>query len=324
MQSETTERTIITESTQEGWSWHPVWEYERKEQGSSILRRSFDIVSCSDKSKELTVVAACMDLGLLSAYTISCIDWARKETVAVKSIERSKGKRNTSLSPAEDSSLTYFNQSMTISILRRGAKHRVLITAPSLALPSGEIGLKADITLHHSSSDECFSSLATEKERKSFTYITKYTPMKAEGVLFTGDSISRFSDESFGSVTWTRHRGNIKRRILEVSVNTENQAVFISDSSDMHNAAFCNGTYIKLGHCEIKRIAQSFVIDEENGMCHLTLTPVAQLRMREDLRPIKGEIVEIWAKAEGTIALNGQKSYITDAYSSIRIAASSL
>lgn len=320
MQSETTERTIITENTVEGWSWHPVWEYDRKEQTNPLTRWNSDIVSFTDEERALSVTATCADLGFFSVHSISCIDWKREKAVTVRSIDRNVQKRMHSLSPAEDSSLTYFNQQMTISLLRRGEKHRVLLTAPDMVLPSGEVGLKADITLYHTHEDKCFCNLLTEKDSKSFTYAAKYTPLKASGILFIEDSITPLSSNSFGTVTWARNRGNFLTGILEVNITSRELAVLISGISDTPNAAYCKGSFVKLGHVSIRENGDKFIIEEDGRKSHVTLTPITRVRMRENLRPVKGEITEIWARASGEMEINGEMIALDQAYSSIRIA----
>ena len=308
MVAETAERILIDENTAEGWSRHPVWEFTEREHSRNISRRGAEIYTFADMKKNMMVSATYADFGISGLHSITYVDFSLGKAVSAHSLKKNPGKiSRLPASSEEDSSITYYDSEKTISMLKRGNRRRLLLTAPYLDLPSGEKGFKADITLHHASGEECFSSLIRH-ENKGISYTTRYVPLMTEGMLFRGDKIEELSPGSIAGVTWSRSRGQGKNELIDISAlgsDGENSwGIALSPSSELRNAVIINGTLCKLGPCTLTAPVNgsgSWSIRDDEGRLMLEMIPAAELHYRETLRPLRGESIEIFGLFRGRL-----------------------
>ena len=80
---EITERTEIKENTPEGWSRHPVWQYQKKDQGKAIVRRGYDTWTFADFDKGILVSTVSADIGIAGIQSISYMDYERAAALSV-------------------------------------------------------------------------------------------------------------------------------------------------------------------------------------------------------------------------------------------------
>ena len=197
----------IDENSAEGWHKHPLWCIPSKDSGKPVSMRGADICTFSDKEKQMLVSITFADFGIASFHSISFADYKRNKAVSVRSFKRPSTKASRlSDSAVSDCSLTYYDNDLTISILKRKEHRHILMTAPELMLPSGEQGFKADITLTEIPGDESLSALIRNKE-KGYIYTTRYIPLSVSGTVFIGDRIEKLSKNSTAGFTWTRSKG---------------------------------------------------------------------------------------------------------------------
>ena len=129
----------IDENSAEGWHKHPLWCIPSKDSGKPVSMRGADICTFSDKEKQMLVSITFADFGIASFHSISFADYKRNKAVSVRSFKRPSTKASRlSDSAVSDCSLTYYDNDLTISILKRKEHRHILMTAPELMLPSGE------------------------------------------------------------------------------------------------------------------------------------------------------------------------------------------
>ncbi len=322
---EITERTEIKENTPEGWSRHPVWQYQKKDQGKAIVRRGYDTWTFADFDKGILVSTVSADIGIAGIHSISYMDYERKQAVSVNSLTRKISQLPRS--SEEDSNITYFDSSLMVAMMKRGERRRLLITAPYLALPSGEEGFKADITLTHRAEDESLSSLASNG--KGFMYKTRYVPLKTEGTIFRGDSIETISARSLGAVTWSRSRGTVSSKFSELtafgSAGGRNFGIAVSGTSSLQNAILIDGRVIKISGCNFffphDYMSSSWHIEDSDEIISIDLNPVAFISQREKILSSKGEGIEIYGTITGTFKIDGTELRIEKSYGSVKMAA---
>ena len=321
----------IDETSAEGWYKHPLWCIPSKDSGKPVSMRGADICTFSDKEKQMLVSITFADFGIASFHSISFADYKRNKAVSVRSFKRPSTKTSRlSDSAVSDCSLTYYDNDLTISILKRKEHRHILMTAPELMLPSGEQGFKADITLTEIPEDESLSALIRNKE-KGYIYTTRYIPLSVSGTVFIGDRIEKLSKNSTAGFTWTRSKGLGTENILDIIAFDNNEdgtrwGLSLSEASELRNAIIINGQLFKLGKCLITRpddgISEKWHIEDESHSLVLDMKPSSNLHYRENLQPFKGETSEIFGIFRGSFRMpDGRKLVINESYGSAKMAA---
>ena len=323
MAEETMHSILTADGPAESWSRHPIWEYQAKDHGRHVHQRGSDIYLITDIARKLSIRIAFADLGLIGMHSIAVIDYRRKQAAIEKTHSRPTAKTALPSSSTCDSSLTYFDSSMTISLLKRGQRRRIIFAAPHLKLPSGETGIKADATLIHAEGDESLSTLVRRGDGKGFAYTTRYMPLKAEGTLFIGDRIEALSPGSLGAVTWLRGRGPVRTELVEAIASGSDDGIewglSLSGTNPLFNAVIVDGRLSRYGRCRIEGDGERILIEEESGRIKLEMTAEAATETKEDLRIFKGEILEVYGLMDGFIILDdGRRIDVHEACATVR------
>ena len=289
-------------------------EYMRK---TGTLRGA-DIYTFLDPEKKLLVSTIFADLGIAGLHSITIFDALLEKVSSHHNLKyKSEKVSKLSASYADDSSLTYYDSEMTISMLKRSGQRRLLITAPKILLPSGETGFKADITIHDDALQP-FVFSSQEEDGKSLAYTAKYMGMPSEGTLFIGDRILKTGADSATSFTWMRGTTQKSINLTEINAMGNGWAASLSAADSRRNIASIGGHLIQLGKCTVTETDNGYHIEEESGRLTMDTETVNVLRYRENLRPLRGEGSEIHSFFRGFISLGEEIINLESGYGSVR------
>ena len=140
------------------------------------LRQSWNIYIFEDPESGMAVEALFASYGMIRSFAIFAADYSRMETRGVSALSAKPSAHM--LSDREDGHCCFYNDEMTMSFIRRGKRHRLLLTAPFLTLPSGRTGLKADILFIEEEGGMGFDDSSNQMQSRIAG------PMKAEGTIF--------------------------------------------------------------------------------------------------------------------------------------------
>ncbi len=113
---------------------------------SSDIRRQgsfWAICTLWDAERNAAIQASIFESRLRGFYSILYADLERGKCSEELRCSRALGRSSFS---SDDYDICFYSERMTIAFVKRGHLVQMLITAPFLSLPSGEIGLKADFT----------------------------------------------------------------------------------------------------------------------------------------------------------------------------------
>ena len=295
----------INEQSHDEWSPCPIWIYRRKDSVRSIVQRGCDAYMFTDMEKKIAVRAVSADLGIASINSITVIDLSRGAAASERSVSRH---RYTDMhlpeSPVDDSSFSFSCASMTLSAFKRGNRRRLLITAPFLHLPSGEEGFKADITMTAEEEDQCSASLLHPEGSRGFSYRVDYLPLRAEGTLFIGDTISGLSEGSLASMSWYRSSGTFRsQQILRASsfgcTDGRKWGFSVSSGNAKENAIIIDGKAYQIGECIFSQHDGEWIIKSADGRFEAMMEASALEHTHGDMRLLKGECLDAFGLFSG-------------------------
>ncbi len=276
-----------------------------------------DIYYFTDPEKGFTVRAEYSESKLRTANSISFIDYRRHETATEKSSCRIKlSSPAMPESPDIESGITYSDSRMTMTFVRRDIRRLLLITAPYLRLPSGETGLKCDITLQEEDNLKNKVHETEDGTEKSAVII----PMEAEGRIFTGDRIEALGIDSTGLFEWRRTygKGAALKSLTAAAISSEQPLPLgILMNENGISSIRKEGGVREYGKCSFTfpddPLSAEWQIKEENGKMQFRMSPCALL--------CTGNGDEVYGVFSGTIADGSMETEIKEAYGFIRMPA---
>lgn len=190
-----------------GWSRHTYWKHSARKAGFRVGEKAWDCYSITDEAGHFSIRVLFAELGYTGFFSIAFIDYALGQIAEVHGTKvLSRNTRMLADDPTADSAVTYADSNMTIALVRKGAKHQILITAPYLVLPSGSIGLKADIVLHEKQDAESLNTARPiDDTGRYWRHSRKLQAMEAKGILFINHITYHLTaGRSYGTMDWVR------------------------------------------------------------------------------------------------------------------------
>ena len=265
----TAEKTLSTE----GWARHPMITYSRKEAGIRSLHE-IDSYLIADPGNAFILLMEASTHSAGSLHRIIYVDTERKQLSAVRSsrlVMRKEERLPEDM--ASDSEITYADPTMTMAAVKRGRMRRLLVTAPELQLPSELVGIKAHIELESQADEIITGTYPASEDRKRWILRSIESPMRAEGIMFTGHSPVMLSPSARGAFCFTREK--LQDRFLATAVIL-GDGWSISAGKDEHiNAIIHDGKIEKLDTAAISFYDGKWAIGDSRGQLEITAETLA-------------------------------------------------
>ncbi len=265
-----------------------------------------DIYCITDRENGFSVCIEFSESRLNGFHSISFIDHRRKEAVSARCSSHVRMQSpEMPISPFIESGISYASSSMTMAAVRKDSRRLLLITAPYLQLPSGEVGFKCDAELQeeewgHTADDGCTGFIAI-------------APMYAEGIIFIGDRIRGLDCGSTGMMLWSRKEGSPSGIYAAASSAEGGKAtgIILSDSSP--SSILSEDCRIEGGMCRFTcpadKLSHPWRIEDETRRIRMEMEPLC----------LNGEN-EVWGIFRGTAEKDdGSGLEIAEAYGMARI-----
>ena len=307
--------------TEQGWARRMLFNYDRKKIKAPFYRiKEWDYYALLNPKKKYAIAATFSDLGYAGLFAITYVDYRLKKSVQKDSIKL-LSRHKTGLAPSSviDSEVSYHNEDMTIAFVKKGTKRNLLFTAPSLVLPSGEVGLKCELTMLESKGRDSINIATSFKEnRKAFYLNQKIVGMPTSGIIRRGKSKEEIEKgEAFGILDWGRGRWTYKNTWYwasgagcENGVNIGfNLGYGFSDRSEAtENALFIDNTLYKVHNitfCISDDFMKKWKIEDDNGMVDLDFIPIVPRTSYLKVGPITSDQKQYFGYYTGVIRPQG-------------------
>ena len=253
---------------QGGWARYPYWQFSRSDIRKALLKET-DRYIITDEKNGIAIMVDFIIIGIRRFFSIAFIDINRGAVATCESSGIAKGKdMQLPESPLADHEVSYFDETMTMAAVRRSDKLQLLVTAPYLKLPSGDIGLKAHIVLYPGISESMNVATCQKTDMRHWIACSDQGPMKAEGTLFIGHRRHELAGSSLGAYEWIRSRwsGNTIFRSSWIAGNDERGpwAIIIGDEEGNSlrnmNCIIRQGRVHRIGDVEMKGSDNSYRI----------------------------------------------------------------
>ena len=194
--------------TEEGWARRQYWQFSASDTKKALLKQA-DRYIITDPENGLTITVDMLILGLRRFFSIAFVDMKNGHIGRAEAEGISRGKDALLPdNPISDHEFSYFDEGITMAVVRRESKLQLLVTAPYMRLSCGDIGIKAHILLHDEKGESMNAAFCQKEERRHWIVCSAQGPMKAEGTLFVGHRRKELSTMSLGSYEWERSRWN--------------------------------------------------------------------------------------------------------------------
>ncbi|MFX1556140.1 MAG: DUF2804 domain-containing protein [Promethearchaeota archaeon] len=185
---------------QDGWARKPLIRYNREKVRAKWYRlKEWDnyVVNHPDYNFGLTIA----DVGYMGLISFELIDYKKKE-VNSGGLNKlfTKGTWNLPLS-SEEGDIEYHHDTFDLKIERLPNRRIITFDYPMFA----EKGLKGKITLFQDPNKDSIVKVNRYKNKKQFYYSDKVVWMPAEGSVYLGDDLYKFTpDICYGRLDWGR------------------------------------------------------------------------------------------------------------------------
>lgn len=220
MQHEVTQAKALLDKkghiTEEGWARKPLWQYKRKDiKAGRLAIKEWDYYALINQEQGYAVTATFSDLGYAAVFAISYTDLTRKacaQTDAIKFFPL--GKLGLSPTSTEDNQVSWANEKIRFSFVKKGENRHLMFACPSLVLPDGRVGLDVNVTLKQKPEMESINIATSWKEKRSAFYLNeKVNCMPVEGSIRRGlDKETLLVGETWGVLDWGRGRWTYQNR----------------------------------------------------------------------------------------------------------------
>ncbi len=202
--------------TEEGWARRPLWKYARKDiKATKLSIKEWDYYALINQEQGYAVTATFSDLGYAALFAISYCDLKKKVCAQRDAIKLFPlGKLGLSPTSTEDNQISWANEDIRLSFVKKGEKRHLMFACPSLVLPDGRVGLDVNVTLTQKISMESINiATSWEKNRKAFYLNEKVNCMPVEGVIRRGlDKENLLLGETWAVLDWGRGRWTYQNR----------------------------------------------------------------------------------------------------------------
>jgi len=309
----------------EGWARHPFWVYDRGAIKAGKWRiKEWDYYAITSLKNEWTITVTVSDLGYAAMFAIAFIDLKRKSFVQSDAIKFfSNGKIGLSPDSVNSSYLTWFNEDLRISFIKKGEKRHLLFSSPSLVLPDGRVGIDVIAELTQPKEMETMNIATSWKEnRKAFYLNEKVNCMNVVGTVRFGNDLQVFEkDDVWATLDWGRGRWTYKNQWYWASCSGLLDGVrfglnlgygFSDRSSATENVIFYDGVIHKLEDVDFNIPKTGFVKEpwhftSNNGRLDLLFDPIVNRSSNTDFKIIKSVQNQVFGKYSGKIILDDGK-----------------
>ncbi len=312
----------------QGWARTPLFEYDRKQIKAPFFRiKEWDYYAVLNPIEQYALAVTFSDLGYAGLFCITYVDYKRKQSVQTDSIKLlSRHKTGLAPSSTEDNEVTFYNDTMTITFVKKGNKRNLLFTAPFLKLPSGEVGLKCELTMVESLKHESIN-IATSfvENRKAFYLNQKVVGMPVTGIIRRGinkDEIHK--GEAFGILDWGRGRWTYKNTWYwasgagfenGISIGLNFGYGFSDRSEATENAIFIDHKLYKVHDLSFdipKNPMEKWKMKDADGYVNLTFVPIVPRISNTKIGPITSDQKQYFGYYYGVIRPKGLKEIIIE------------
>lgn len=311
----------------EGWARHPYWEYRRKDIHYSPYRiKEWDYYQIISHKDRYVINLTFSDLGLFSLISVSYIDFDRKGHAAESALKfLTKNRMGLSENPEDDYSVTYANEKITLSIIKKGSKRQIIANVPSLLLPDGKKGLLLDAVIHDEKAESMNIATSWKEDRTRFYYNEKRGPMRVSGKVIR-DMDSSSLDSSLALLDWGRGvwlRSSTWLWSAITGYDGGNSFMinlgygFTDRTPASENCIIYDGTVNKLEEVEIiipeLLDKDKWILKDKKGLLYLEMTPFVNRRDYQDYKLIVSKQDQVFGLFSGYFTLsNGRKVEIKD------------
>lgn len=303
----------------EGWARHPLFIYDRKKIHANKFRiKEWDYYSILNQKEGYAICSTFSDLGYAAMFAISYVDLNTGKASQIDTIKLlSRHKTGLAPSSTENHGITFSDDKMTMSFIKKGSKRYLIYTAPSLILPNGEIGLKVDVTLDQPSRMESINIATSWKEnRKAFYLNEKVVGMVVEsGTIRLGNQkIDAKETEFLGILDWGRGRWTYHNKWYWASgcyndkdgnnIGLNLGYGFTDRTPASENSLFVNGTLHKLDLVTFDYgddVMKPWIMKDNEGRLDLVFTPTAPRCSKTKIGPILSDQQQVFGYYKGFV-----------------------
>ena len=158
--------------TEEGWARHPLWKYERKALKYSPYRiKEWDYYQIKNPKEGYFINITFSDLGLFSMISLSYVDMHKADYAMQSALKFfTKNRSGLAENPEDDYAVTYADEKITISIIKKREKRQIIANCPSLTLPDGRTGLLVDAVIVDDCNESMNIATSWKEDRRKFYY----------------------------------------------------------------------------------------------------------------------------------------------------------
>ena len=310
----------------EGWARRAYWQYSRKALHTSSLRiKEWDYYQVMNSQKGYAINFTFSYLGLFSLVSISYVDLERRsfsQESAIRMLTRNRS--GLVESPDSDYFVTYANENITLSIIKKGEKRQIIANAPKMVLPDGKHGLIADLTIIDTGCESLNIATSWKEDRRKFYYNEKRGPMRTEGRIIRGLEAEEVNS-SYALLDWGRGVWLRNSTWLWSAVMGSDGAIpyminlgggFTDRSPASENAIIYGGIVNKIEEIEIRYPdpidSGKWVIDEKNGRLHLEMEALVNRKDHQDYKIIASRQDQVFGLFSGYFILSDGKKVNID------------
>ena len=326
MEREILEKTELLKSDghlmAEGWARKPYWNYERKKLNASSLRiKEWDYYQILNKKEKYFINLTFSDLGLFSLISISFIDYEKKDYVQNSALKFfTRNRMGLAENPESDYAVTYADENITLSIIKKGIKRQIIANAPKMRLPRGKRGLLIDAIIYDESDESMNIATSWKEDRTKFYYNEKRGPMRCEGSVMMGMESSSLNGSvallDWGRGLWLRTSSWLWSAVMGFDGDKEymlNLGYGFTDRSPAsENCIIYDGKVNKLEEVEIiipeNLEKDKWIIKDNEGRLSLEMRPVINRKDYQDYKVIVSKQDQVFGYLSGYFTLDSGKS----------------
>ena len=256
------------------------------------------------------------DLGLFSLVSISYVDLERRsfsQESAIRMLTRNRS--GLAESPDSDYFVTYANENITLSIIKKGEKRQIIANAPKMVLPDGKHGLIADLTIIDTGCESLNIATSWKEDRRKFYYNEKRGPMRTEGRIIRGleaeEVNSSYALLDWGRGVWLRNSTWLWSALMGDEYMLNLGYGFTDRSPASENCIIYGGKAHKLEEIEIMTPEnldrEKWTVRDKNGRLMLEMSPTVNRKDYQDYKLIVSKQDQVFGLFDGYFILDDGK-----------------
>ena len=302
---------------EEGWARHPLWKYERKALKYSPYRiKEWDYYQIKNPKEGYFINITFSDLGLFSMISLSYVDM-HKAAYAMQSALKffTKNRSGLAENPEDDYAVTYADEKITISIIKKREKRQIIANCPSLTLPDGRTGLLVDAVIVDDYNESMNIATSWKEDRRKFYYNEKRGPMATHGTIMRDMALSSldgsYSLLDWGRGVWLRSSTWLWSALMGDEYMLNLGYGFTDRSPASENCIIYGGKAHKLEEIEIKIPEnikkKKWTVKDKNGRLMLEMSPTVNRKDYQDYKLIVSKQDQVFGLFDGYFILDDGK-----------------